>query len=113
MFDKWILEFLFNNENNKRFYIDENVNGDVCLFLGVVYVFCVKGEYKFIYEGKEGFLLELFLFWGICIDVLSNIFVVDENNCGIYVLDKDGCFLIMLIIMGELYVILIFMCIDC
>lgn len=55
----------------------------------------------------------MFLFWGLCIDVLGYIFVVDENNCVIYVLDKDGCFLIMLIILGELGVILIFVCLDC
>lgn len=57
MFDDWILEFLFNKGVYISLYIDENFNGDICLLFGVVYVFCVNGEYKFIYEGKEGFLL--------------------------------------------------------
>lgn len=30
--------------------------GNICLFMGVVYVFCVNGEYKFIYDGKEVFM---------------------------------------------------------
>lgn len=112
MLDKWTPEPLFNNENNKRLYIDENVNGDVCLSLGVVHVLCANGEHKFTYEGKEGSLLEPFLSRGICTDVLGNILVADENNRGIHVLDKDGCFLTMLTITGEPHAIPISMCID-
>lgn len=57
-------------------------------------------------------MFKLFLFCGICIDVLGNIFVVDKNNCGIYVLDIYGGFFIMFIILDELEVCLIFLCID-
>lgn len=57
MFDKWILEILFKNKNDNRLYIDENLNGDICLLFGKVIVFCVNGEFRFVYEGKEVFLL--------------------------------------------------------
>lgn len=43
---------------------------------------------------------------------MGYIFVVDENNFGIYVLDKDGRFLVMLIVLDEVNVVLIFLCID-
>lgn len=43
---------------------------------------------------------------------MGYIFVVDENNFGIYVLDKDGRFLVMLIILDEVKVVLIFLCND-
>lgn len=36
LFDEWILEFLFKNFSGNRLYIDENVNGDICLFIGIV-----------------------------------------------------------------------------
>lgn len=43
---------------------------------------------------------------------MGYIFVVDENNFGIYVLDKEGRFLVLLIILDEVKVVLIFLCID-
>lgn len=112
MLVKWTPEPLFNNENNNRLYIDENVNGDVYLSLGVVHVLCANGEHKFTYEGKEGSLLKPFLSRGICTDVLCNILVADENNHEIHVLDRDGCFLTMLTIPGEPQVIPVSLCID-
>lgn len=57
-------------------------------------------------------MFQLFLFCGICINELGNIFIVDESNYGIYVLNKDGGFLIMLIIFDDLWVSLIFLCLD-
>lgn len=57
-------------------------------------------------------MFKLFFFWGLCINILGYIFVVDEKNFGIYVLDKDGIFLVMLIILDEVKVVLIFLCID-
>lgn len=60
MFYEWIVEFLFSIDDENRLYMDENVNGDICLFLGIVYVFYVNGKYKFIYEGNEVFLFLFF-----------------------------------------------------
>lgn len=60
MFDEWIMDILFSNDDENRLYINENVNGDICLFLGIVYVFCVNGKYKFIYKGYKVFLFLFF-----------------------------------------------------
>lgn len=49
MYGKWSLEFIFIDD--KKLYINENLNGDICLLMGMVYVFCVNGEYRFIYDG--------------------------------------------------------------
>lgn len=114
---RWIFELFLLGEWF-CVYIVENINGDICLLVEinlskVVNVICLNGDYRFIYEGKGIFLYQFFLFWGICINVLGYIFIVDENNYGIYVLDKDGGFLVVLNILGELQVILIILCIDC
>lgn len=101
MFDKWTPEILFKNKNDNRLYINENLNGDICLSFGKVIVLRANGEFRFAYEGKEASLPQPLLSRGICTDVLGNIPVVDEYNRGIHVLIKDGGFLTMLTIPGD------------
>lgn len=101
MFDKWTPEILFKNKNDNRLYINENLNGDICLSFGKVIVLRANGEFRFAYEGKEASLPQPLLSRGICTDVLGNILVVDEYNRGIHVLNKDGGFLTMLTIPGD------------
>lgn len=112
MFNKWTPEPLFSNENNNRLYVNENVNGDICLSFGIVHVLRGNGEHRFTYIGKEAPLSQLFLSRGICTNILGNILVADENNRAIHVLDKDGGFLTMLTIPGEPQVIPISLCKD-
>lgn len=112
MFDKWTPDTLFKNKNDNRLYIDENLNGDICLSFGKVIVLRANGEFRFAYEGKEASLPQPLLSRGICTDVLGNILVVDEYNRGIHVLNKDGGFLTMLTIPGDPQACPISLCLD-
>lgn len=112
MFDKWTPKPIFDKENDYRLYIDENINGDICLSMGVVHVLRANGGHRFTYEGKEAPLSQPFLSRGICTNVLGMILVADEKNRGIHVLDKAGGFLTMFTIPGQPQVIPISLCID-
>lgn len=112
LFDEWTPEPLFKNFSGNRLYIDENVNGDICLSIGIVQVLCANGDHRFTYEGKEASMSKPFLSRGICTDVLGNILVADKNNRGIHVLDIYGGFLTMFTIPDEPEACPISLCID-
>lgn len=112
MFDDWTPETLFNKDVHISLYTDENLNGDICLSMGVVHVLRANGWHRFTYEGKEAPISHSFLSRGICTDVLGHILVTDENNRGIHILNKDGGFLTILTIPGEPQVIPISLCKD-
>lgn len=113
MFDEWTTDILFSNDDENRLYINENVNGDICLSLGIVHVLRANGKHKFTYKGYKASLSLPFQSRGTCNDILGHILVADEKNRGIHVLNKDGGFLTMLTIPGEPKAIPISLCIDC
>lgn len=112
LFDEWTPKPLFNNFNGNRLYIDENINGDICLSIEIVEVLRANGDHLFSYEGKEASMSKPFLSRGICTDVLGNILVADKNNRGIHVLDIYGGFLTMFTIPDEPEACPTSLCID-
>ncbi|XP_078320485.1 uncharacterized protein LOC144621377 [Crassostrea virginica] len=78
----------------KPWYITENNNGDVLvsdLYCAVV-VTSGEGVHRFSYTGPQS-RLRLFIFRGICTDVMSHILVSDTVTQTVQMLDRDGQFL--------------------
>lgn len=99
MHGKWSSESIFNDD--KRLYINENLNGDICLSKGAVHVLRANGDLRLTYDGKEASMSQPFLPRGVCTDILGHILIADENNHGIHVMDKDGKFQTVIKIPGE------------
>lgn len=110
MHGKWSSESIFTDD--KKLYINENLNGDICLSMGTVHVLCANGDHRFTYDGQEASMSQPFLPRGICTDVLGHILIADENNNGIHVLDKDGKFQTILKFPGEPLATPISLCVD-
>lgn len=110
MHGKWSSDSIFTDD--KKLYINENLNGDICLSMGTVHVLCANGDHRFTYDGKEASMSQPFLPRRICTDVLGHILIADENNNGIHVLDKDGKFQTILKIPGDSLATPISLCVD-
>lgn len=110
MHGKWSSEYIFHDD--KRLYINENLNGDICLSMGAVHVFRANGDHRFTYDGKEASMSQPFLPRGVCTDILGHIIIADENNHGIHVMDKDGKFQTVIKIPGESLATPISLCVD-